>query len=169
MRTVITEGYSPGCIGRITSLHADHYSAEHGFGVAFEARVARDLSDFCLSYKTGCDGLWLVRGTEIEGSIAIHGARAPDQSAHLRWFILSGVMRGQGIGRQLLERALDFSDACGYKHLHLSTFEGLDPARHLYEAYGFKLAHQEAGNHWGTVVQEQRFERSMAPATGTSR
>ena len=39
------------------------------------------------------------------------------------------------------------------------TFKGLDAARHLYEAAGFKLAEESEGRQWGSVVVEQRFVR----------
>lgn len=160
MPVTITEDYVPGCIGRIVQLHATYYSAANGFGLEFEAKVARELAEFCLSYEHGRDGIWLARSPEIEGSVMIDGSRARDESAHLRWFITSDAVRGRGIGRQLLARALEFSDRCGYQTVHLWTFAGLDAARHLYESVGFKLVQESPGSQWGTVVREQRFERS---------
>jgi len=162
MSPTISEGYAAGCIGRIAQLHASHYSASGGFGVAFEAKVAKELAEFCLSYVPGRDGLWLAHGIEIEGSIAIDGSRAAEDGAHLRWFITSDTLRGRGIGKALLNRALEFSDCCGYRNVYLWTFAGLDAARHLYESHGFRLQHESPGSQWGTVVHEQRFVRGEA-------
>lgn len=162
MPITITEGYTPGCIGRIAQLHATYYSATNSFGVEFEAKVARESAEFFQSYKQGRDGIWLARSPEIEGSVIIDGSHAHDGGAHLRWFITSDVVRGQGVGRQLLARALEFSDQCGYKTVHLWTFAGLDAARHLYESNGFELVRESLGSQWGAVVREQRFERSAA-------
>lgn len=160
MDTRITEGYVPGCIGRIAQLHAHYYATSHQFGVAFEALVARELGAFCLDYRSGRDGLWLAQtGGAIEGSVALDGAHATDAGAHLRWFIVSDALRGQGTGRQLLQRALDCADACGYRQVYLWTFAGLHAARHLYESCGFRLVHEAAGSRWGARVTEQRFER----------
>ncbi|GAB4060863.1 GNAT family N-acetyltransferase [Uliginosibacterium sediminicola] len=159
MSATIEEGYRPGCIGRIAQLHARYYAAASGFGVEFEAKVARELGDFCGSYKAGRDGLWLAADAEIQGSIAIDGSNAQDEGAHLRWFITSDSLRGQGIGRQLLETALRFADACQYQRTYLWTFNGLLAARHLYESHGFRLVHESLGSQWGTVVQEQKFLR----------
>lgn len=162
MSVAITEGYIPGCIGRIAQLHAMYYSASNNFGLEFEAKVARELAAFCQAFQPGRDGIWLARSSEIEGSVIIDGSHAHDGAAHLRWFITSDVLRGQGMGKQLLARALEFSDKCGYKAVHLWTFAGLDAARHLYESHGFKLVHESLGSQWGTVVREQRFERAIA-------
>ena len=159
----VREGYVPGCIGRIAQLHANHYSAANGFGVSFEAKVARELADFCQNYKPGRDGIWLALcNGHIEGSVAIDGTDAGSTGAHLRWFITSNEIKGQGIGRMLLEQAMVFVRACGYRNTYLWTFAGLDAARHLYESHRFRLVHEGPGSQWGTLVTEQRFERSEA-------
>ncbi|HTP94373.1 MAG TPA: GNAT family N-acetyltransferase [Burkholderiales bacterium] len=163
MQITVSEGYRPGCVGRIAQLHAKHYSAFSGFGLAFEAKVARELAEFCLNYQRGRDGIWLVlcKG-EIEGSVAIDGSRADQGGAHLRWFITSDAIRGRGAGRQLLAHALRFADERGYGSTFLWTFSGLGAARHLYESHGFRLVHEGPGSQWGKVVVEQRFERDRS-------
>ena len=159
MTITITEGYQPGAIGRIAQLHAAYYAATHKFGVEFEAKVARELAEFCMSFKADRDGLWLACKPGIEGSVAIDGSHAERDGAHLRWFITSDELRGQGMGKQLLSRALAFVDAREYRSTYLWTFAGLDAARHLYESHGFRLVHESPGTQWGTEVREQRFER----------
>lgn len=159
MSITVSEGYVPGCIGRIAQLHAEYYAATHGFGVAFEAKVARELAEFCLAYTPGRDAIWLARDGGIQGSVIIDGSHAATDGAHLRWFIASDRVRGTGAGRLLLARALEFADACGYASVYLWTFSGLHAARHLYESHGFRLVHESPGAQWGTVVREQRFVR----------
>lgn len=171
---VIVAGPRAGCVERITQLHVDYYARTQGFGPAFEAKVARELEAFSRRCRAGRDAMFLalgeapVDGAErpIEGSVVIDGLHAHEEGAHLRWFITSDAVRGHGVGRQLLQRAVEFSDACGHPRLFLWTFAGLDAARHLYESVGFRLAHQAAGSQWGTVVQEQRFERERGAARG---
>lgn len=160
MPITLEEGYRPGCIGRIVQLHAAYYAGASGFGMPFELKVARGLCEFCADYTPGRDGLWTacVNG-EIHGSVAIDGAKAATQGAHLRWFIMSDAMRGQGLGGQLLEAALAFADRARYRRVFLNTFAGLDAARHLYEKHGFHLVHEEPGNQWGLLVTEQTFVR----------
>jgi GNAT superfamily N-acetyltransferase len=162
MSARIESGYSVGCIGRITELHADFYAKLVGFGLPFEAKVARELAQFCENFDAKRDGLWLatVDGV-IHGSIAIDGSHADTDGAHLRWFITSDALRGQGMGSKLITRALDFCDTNGYMRVYLWTFDGLGTARHLYEKHGFHLAHEQVGTMWGGEVREQRFERSL--------
>ncbi len=153
-------GYRPGCIGRIAQLHAEFYAAATGFGVDFEAKVATELSDFCLGYQEGRDRLWLVMdGARIEGSIAIDGSHAAEHGAHLRWFITSDRTRGTGMGNQLLSAAMQFCASQSYRKVFLWTFDELPAARHLYEKHGFHLARTQRGAQWGREVNEQLYER----------
>ncbi len=155
----IVSGYHPGAIGRIVALHADYYSARWGFGLYFEAKVAAELSEFLGRFDRDADGIWLVKaGKRIEGSIVIDACQASDKGAHLRWFIISDAMKGQGLGRQLIDRAVRFCRSRMYRKIYLWTFEGLHAARHLYEEVGFRLIRQRSGNQWGVEVSEQYFE-----------
>jgi GNAT superfamily N-acetyltransferase len=159
----IHKGYVPGVIGRVIELHGTYYHAHWGFGVFFEVKVANGLSEFINRYDDQRDGLWTaaVNG-RVEGSIVIDGAHATQEGAHLRWFIISDTLRGQGAGNQLIDAAIDFCRIKKYPRVYLWTFEGLHAARHLYEQAGFILVEQHRGTQWGTEVEEQRFELRLA-------
>lgn len=151
-------GYLPGCIGRIAQMHATYYARTAGFGAPFEAKVATELSAFCLRYAEGRDGLWLAAdGGVVHGSVAIDGSGVRESGAHLRWFIASDESRGKGVGSQLLGAAMAFCKAKAYRKVYLWTFDGLHAARHLYEKHGFKLARTQRGAQWGKEVDEQLF------------
>jgi len=156
----IHKGYQPGSIGRIAELHGLYYSANWGFGSFFESKVARELADFVDRYDDERDGFWVAMANrKIEGSIIIDGIDAQTKGTHLRWFIVSDPYRFQGIGNRLMDTAMEFCEAKKYDVVYLWTFEGLDPARHLYEKAGFQLVRQYSGTQWGTEVSEQYFER----------
>lgn len=158
----IHKGYVAGCIGKLVELHARYYHRLVGFDLAFECKVAQELSEFCQRYDEQSDGLWLaMHDGEIEGSIAIDGSGAAQDAAHLRWFIASDKGRGTGTGTALLGAALDFCRAKNYPRVYLWTFDGLEAARHLYEKAGFRLARQQRGTQWGIAVDEQRFELEL--------
>jgi len=160
---LIHSGYLPGCIGRITQLHANHYAMQSGFGVEFEAKVATELGRFCRGFDAVRDGLWLaVEGGQVLGSIAIDGTHAGEKGAHLRWFIVSDELRGSGVGSHLLRAALRFCSDRNYRRIYLWTFDQLHAARHLYEKHGFVLARSQRGSRWGTQVNEQLFVSSEA-------
>lgn len=159
MTFTLHKGYLPGSIGRVAELHGTYYHQHAGFGVYFEGKVARELSEFCECYVEGRDGLWLaLADARVEGSIAIDGSHAEADGAHLRWFITSGKVRGTGVGTTLLASALEFCRSQQYDRVYLWTFEGLSAAKHLYEKFNFRLVHQHPGTQWGSKVNEQRFE-----------
>jgi GNAT superfamily N-acetyltransferase len=156
---VIYKGYVPGAIGKVVELHGTYYAQHWGFGIFFEAKVAAGLADFLSRYDESHDGFWVaVDGQRIVGSITIDGNEAATKGAHLRWFILDPEYLGKGIGNQLMEVAMRFCEVKNFQRVHLSTFAGLDSARHLYEKCGFKLVEEQQGDTWGVRVKEQTFE-----------
>ena len=158
----IRRGYFPGAIGLVLELHARYYHAHWGFGVLFEAQLARGLSEFFARYDELRDGFWVAAVSgRVEGSITIDGAHADETGAHLRWFIMSDALRGKGVGNQLLHTAVDFCRAKKYRRVYLRTFAGLDAARHLYEKMGFQVIGERPGTQGGIAVSEQRFELSL--------
>jgi len=154
----ILEGYQPGCIGDVASLHARFYAQHAGFGVFFERKVATELAEFVESLPDQNKALWLfVENGRCLASLAIDGD-ARTRVAHLRWFIVDDLLRGSGIGRQLIARAMAFVDT-HFDDTYLWTFKGLEAARHLYESAGFQLTDEAEGQQWGATVVEQRFSR----------
>lgn len=164
MSNVSVAGYVPGAIGRVVELHAAYYAKAWDFGLYFEAKVATELSEFLRRLDPARDGFWTaIVGGRVEGSIAIDGARGETEGAHLRWFILSEALRARGVGNRLMQEAVEFCRRREYARAYLWTFQGLEPARHLYEKFGFRLAEQCEGGQWGRRVLEQRYVLSLAP------
>ncbi|WDZ96157.1 GNAT family N-acetyltransferase [Herbaspirillum sp. WKF16] len=155
----LRQGYLPGCIGDIAGLHARYYAATAGFGAYFEDKVAGGLGAFVQALPAAGKEIWMhVEQGRALASIAIDGDLERGV-AHLRWFIVDDSLRGGGVGRALLQRAMDFVDGHGFE-TYLWTFQGLQAARHLYESAGFTLAEEAPGEQWGARVVEQRFVRA---------
>jgi len=159
----IVPGYRAGALGRITEMHASFYSRHAGFGQFFESQVATGLAEFAARLGNPGNGLWLaLQAGHIVGAIAIDGEDLGNGNAHLRWFIVDEGIRGSGIGNRLLMQATDFCDRAGFTEIHLWTFDGLQVARRLYEANGFKLVEERRGRQWGKTMTEQLFARRRA-------
>ena len=155
-------GFQPGDIGAVAAAHGRHYAAAWGFGTVFEARVAAGLGAF--AERQAADDLVLIArdGAGWAGSLILD-LNDPDsgpRGAHLRWFILDERTRGTGLGRAMMNRAMEHVDAQAGGRAWLTTFAGLDAARHLYEAHGFALFSEAEGQAWGTLVREQEFRRA---------
>jgi GNAT superfamily N-acetyltransferase len=159
MSAIKLSGYIPGAIGRIAELHGTYYSKHWGFDLFFESKVAIELSEFLRRFDEARDGFWVASIEEkIVGSIAIDGVHGDSKGAHLRWFIVAPEIQGQGIGKMLIKETVEFCRKKEFGRIYLWTFAGLDPARHLYEKFGFRLCEEHEGNQWGRTVTEQRFE-----------
>ena len=155
----IARGYRPGVIGRIVQMHADYYARHSNFGQSFESLVASDMAELMGRLHNPRNEVWVaLDGERMVGSIAIDG-EGEGGSAVLRCFILDDSARGKGVGRRLLAEAMKFCDEWGFSSTSLWTFQGLDAARKLYEAFGFRLVQQQEGQQWGRQVTEQCFVR----------
>ncbi len=151
-------GYVPGALGRVTELHAAWYHEHWGFDLYFESMVATELAEFLGRLDEKRDGFWVAHlERRIVGSVSIDGSLADTEGARLRWFILEPGHQGRGIGRLLMETALEFCREAGFRKVFLWTFAGLDAARHLYERHGFKLSVEHPDDQWGKTVTEQMF------------
>lgn len=63
-----------------------------------------------------------------------------EPEAHLQELYVVPALRGQGIGRRLLEKTIEFARAAGATGIDLNTGETDTAARALYESMGFTNA-----------------------------
>jgi GNAT superfamily N-acetyltransferase len=159
MSEIELSGYVPGALGRIVELQATYYAEHWGLGLYFEAKVATEMAEFLSRFNPGRDGAWFARiEGEIVGAIFIDGGDS--QGARLRWFIIDPKYQGQGVGSRLIETAMNFCKQQRFERVYLTTFAGLNTARHLYEKFGFRLCREVDGSHLTgkSSMTEQVFE-----------
>jgi GNAT superfamily N-acetyltransferase len=162
MRERIVSGYIPGAIGRVTELHGTYYATHWDLGLFFEAKAATELAAFLSRFEATRDGFWVALVDDrLVGSITIDGIEATTRGARLRWFIITLEYQGRGLGKQLMRTAIDFCKQARYTRVYLTTFAGLDAARHLYEQWGFRLTQETQDSHWGKTLTEQVFELTL--------
>jgi putative acetyltransferase len=75
-------------------------------------------------------------GRLLVGSVGIYPLDA--QNCELRKMYLAASMRSRGLGKLLLERALNFAREAGFRSVMLETASVLKDAIALYERYGFR-------------------------------
>lgn len=154
----ITVGDSGG-LDQVVDWHRDYYAEHWDFGPVFSDRVRREMTVFLDRFDPARDGFWTAAlDGRMVGSVSIDGQDAEGADARLRWFIVDPARHGSGAGRPLLDRALAFCRQAGHRRVNLWTFAGLDAARHLYEAAGFRLIDEKDGDPWGLTVRFQVFE-----------
>jgi N-acetylglutamate synthase-like GNAT family acetyltransferase len=155
-RVKIRNALKAGDIGYVIYLHGTLYALEQGWDCSFEAYVAAPLAEF-VKASGKRQQIWLVECEEqVAGSIAIVDASA-DQ-AQLRWLLLHPKLRGQGIGKRLMEEAIRFSREKHYRSIFLWTVSAMTTAVNLYKGFGFQLTEEKPRELWGAKVIEQRYE-----------
>jgi len=75
-------------------------------------------------------------GGRAVGSVQLSSRE--DGRAHLSKFFVDAAVRGRGLGRLLLARAVAEARACGYRQVELETRTAYEAAVHLYEATGWQ-------------------------------
>jgi len=151
--------FQPGDAGFVAQLHGTLYAETYQFGPIFEYYVMKGLTEFLLDHDRG--ELWIaeVDGKPV-GSIAI--AKATETDAQLRWFIIDEQYQGLGIGKKLIETALQFCKAQHYQHVFLWTVNILGAARHLYSRYDFRRTEEKSNQEWTkTPIVEERWDLDL--------
>jgi len=153
----IRKSIKPGDIGSVIKLHGVLYGQEFGLDHTFEGHVAAGLGEFAKQFDSNKD-LFVVADEDgqIVGSIAINGL--PDHTAQLRWFLLDPSIRGAGLGKSLLNEALNFCRERRFKSVSLWTISELKTAAHLYRQAGFTITEEKTYEFWGGIRTEQRYD-----------
>jgi N-acetylglutamate synthase-like GNAT family acetyltransferase len=155
----IRHNFKPGDVGYLTYLHGVLYAQEYGWDHTFEAYVACPLSEFAKSSNER-ERIWIVETNEvIVGSVAI--VEASNTEAQLRWLLLQPDLRGQGIGRYLVNDTIHFCREMGYSSIYLWTVSLLTAATSLYKSLGFQITQEKTHPIWGAVLTEQRYNLEL--------
>jgi len=153
----------PGDIGTIVHLHGVVYAQERHWDSTFEGYVAEGLARFALSHDPRDDRLWVAEANGgIVGSIGVVEHSASE--AQLRWFLVHPAWRGRGLGRRLLNKALEFCRERRFGSVFLWTTSDLDAAAHLYQQAGFRKTEEKTYRAWGQTVTEERYDMSLGTA-----
>lgn len=103
------------------------------FGFEPDPDLDSDLDDPAATYSA----LWIaLDGDAVVGSVALRDLG--DGAVELKRMYLRSDQRGRGLGKQLLELALDWARANKMRVVRLDTSERMVAAQRLYEANGFE-------------------------------
>jgi DNA-binding MarR family transcriptional regulator/ribosomal protein S18 acetylase RimI-like enzyme len=159
-KTFTIRSHRSGDIGYIIYRHAIFYSKEYGFDNTFDAYVASAMAKFVLQYDPQKDHLWIVESdTTFMGSIAI--VKSDEEVAQLRWFLIEVEAKGKGLGKKLLNEAIEFCKRQNYKKIILWTVSNLEIARKLYTQFGFAVTDTKTHYIWGQNLTEECWELKL--------
>lgn len=118
----------------------DAVAAEREFIAAVPGERSVAEEQLALAALLSLGGLSIVVEVEanIAGHLVVHRGVAPDEanSGDVA-IIVANQNRGAGVGRLLMETAIDWGRAVGLSRLHLGVFSSNDRAIALYRSLGF--------------------------------
>jgi ribosomal protein S18 acetylase RimI-like enzyme len=159
----IRDELRPGDLEAIVAHHRRVYGEEYGvdsrFGDFVDAAVTRAVER---GFPTERETIRIVElDGEHAGSIGL--SDEGDDEAAIRWVVLSPEVRGNGLGRRLLDEMLAFAERHGYRRVWLETFSELQAAAHLYLERGFIVTSEDTAPRWGREsITMQRYELELA-------
>lgn len=96
----------------------------------------------------------LENDTIIGGAGIFPSPGLPADTCELVKMYLSPAARGKGIGKLLIDKALEFATAAGYRNVYLETMPELRKAVSVYEKFGFTYLDGPLGDtgHFGCDI-----------------
>lgn len=150
----------PADLDHVVRRHGRIYAQEYGLNADFEALVAGIVAAFARDRDPRCERGWIAeRHGEVLGAVFV--MRRDETTAQLRLLYVEADARGRGLGRALLDEALCFARAAGYRQMQLWTSSRLVDARRLYEHAGFRLIAEEAQHRFGQDQRSQTWSLAL--------
>jgi DNA-binding MarR family transcriptional regulator/GNAT superfamily N-acetyltransferase len=159
-RSYILRPPRPGDFGWIVKRNAELYAQEYGWREPFEGVCAQIVGDFVNKYDPARERGWIA---EINGENvgAVMLANDGNGVARFRLLFVEPRARGLGIGARLVDEAIRFARAAGYRKITLWTHSVLTAARHIYQSAGFTLMRSEEHQSWGQPVVSEHWDLEL--------
>ncbi|MCR5061217.1 MAG: GNAT family N-acetyltransferase [Saccharofermentans sp.] len=124
-----------------------------GLGKVFEPRGRHS---FYNDIPGNFDHFWcLISDGSVKGTVAVK--RMDDSTAELKALYLASELRGKGYGHNLLDTAVSYAKARGYKRIVLDSMAIYEDALRLYDRYGFKHIPRYNDNSYADIFMEYSF------------
>lgn len=161
----VTHRFEAGDLGELIRIHGAGNARDYGFNAVHEAYCAQIAAGFILDDPRR-SRVWLAkRAGRVVGSVFI--CECDGNAAQLRLLYADASVRGLGLGRWLVEAAVDYCRQAAFDSVFLWTVQGLERALAVYTALGFVLTGSKDSGQWGRPARELRYDlrlNAAAPA-----
>lgn len=158
---IVLRDPEPGDLGWVVHRQGFLYGKEYGWDWTFEGLLGQIVGQYVETYVPARERCWIAEmDGEIAGSVfVVRGDE--EETAKLRMLYVEPFARGQGLGRRLVEDAIRFARARGYKKMVLWTNDILTAARRIYETTGFTLVNEEPHRSYGKDLVGQYWQKDL--------
>ena len=156
MEPVIIREWRNGDMAAIVGAQASYYAEHFGWAEGMEALLLEVTASFLRTYQTCRNNCWIAERSGVAvGSVFCFDAGGG--TAQLRLMYAAPAVRGQGVGRRLVDSCIKFVRDAGYREIMLWTHTVLLPARALYASVGFELRSTEVHDEFGVPVHGETW------------
>jgi DNA-binding MarR family transcriptional regulator/GNAT superfamily N-acetyltransferase len=164
-RQIIIRQPQPGDYGWVISANGKLYADEYNWDITYEELVVQIVADFIKSFDPKKERCWIAESSgENVGCVFV--VKQTDEVAKLRLLIVDAKMRGQGLGKHLVDLCTNFALRAGYKKIMLWTQSHLLAARGIYKKAGYKLVKSEPGHMFGHDMVSETWELELGSDKG---
>ena len=156
--------YRPSDRDFLLESHRTVYASEYGYNDRFYEFASKTIEDFLAVTKWDKEAIWIAEadGAPVGSLALIRPEPESPQLGQLRWFLVRPAYRRYGIGRALMEKALEHATAWGCDHIFLWTASNLDNALAFYHRYGFRETQRIEEPDWSDeLLYELKLERDL--------
>ncbi|WP_129707737.1 GNAT family N-acetyltransferase [Priestia megaterium] len=144
----------------IINSHYKIYNKEYNYDLSFKEFIANSVNQYIKKENNSLENIWILDIDGFpKGSISIK--RTNEDVAQLGLFLVDPSLRGTGLGKQLVQTAIDFCKKKNYKKVVLWTNSELVAARRIYENKGFQLIETRNQFLSNKELIEERWELSL--------
>jgi GNAT superfamily N-acetyltransferase len=153
-----------GDLGWVVMAHGEIYAAEFGWDTSFEALVAEIVADYA-RHRDARQRAWIAEFKGQRAGCVFCVAGDEPNTAKLRILLVDPRARGNGVGGELVDRAIGFARQTGYARMQLWTNHPLTAARRIYVSRGFRLVREKPHTSFGADLIGQTYELILSPSS----
>ncbi len=147
VKSVKIRPYKSGDASGVIEIMREVFIDENGWSSLFLQEAIVTMRKMLMTMIPSVE-LFLVCESEKGLCGAMFLKRADKDTVFIRWLVVKSEFRKRGIGRGMLEMALEFSRGVGYRKVKLNTVGDLHQAMELYRDVGFLETGWEEKSLW---------------------